>query len=569
VASPKHISPRIRKGAPLIVGSHPDYYTLNKNKHFAGDAGQLIVGGYDKVTGEFIPGAAEMLGYFPDECSMTYRVPSGWGGPFERLPENLIKRGADELKEVIAAAEPSVIIALGPQAAYDLVPEWATLTDRKPGDYSGGRHIKGAKEAMDRRGFIWYDDVPCPVIPTLHPASAVYSLIDRMLINIDFKRAGDVLRDKLPRQTFPRATRIRTARDMRAVWEADLVAYDIEITWGGKKFLCIGLYTDKGEAYLAYGDALKAVEPWLRSDHRKLAHNGQFDRYFLEAKMGIPVGGRHEDTIVGHWACYPEIAGKAETGGDRSGRKSGGHKTTRKGLNFLASFHLNYPWWKTYTSSPEKMGELCVNDVVATMDCWKIISEDMDHFNVREQYIRQMKKIPRLIAVQKRGFKVDSELHAERISELEARGGELYNQSRAAALEYLVAEHHTHYEDGKEYPWYHAAQCPCCNGGSICKTCNNLRDLKKPSLVLWCMRQGMSRDEATSMTTAQIKDKLHTCATCEGNKKIDSWDFNPLSSTQMPLVLWGLLGIPKGLHGKDGPDASEETMKKVFEWSKN
>ena len=570
-----YVDPEINhphKGAPLIIGRDPGYEEASQGKPFVGKAGRLVMGGFDAMTGEHLQGSISHAGLTREDCNITYRVlKSSWNGDFFRHSWEDIKEGERELEKLIKELEPSFILATGAHAAYDLVPSWPTLTDRRPGAMSGGRSIKAAKEAMDRRGFMWMPEesgLPCPIMPTLDPMIAVYSPVpERVLLDIDFQRMGAHMRGELPRQYFPDFHIIRTEADMAPIWDSELVSYDIEIKWGGEAFLCIAFYTLEGYAGLAYADGLRACEPWLRSDRVKLAHNSQFDRYFLEAKMGIPVGGRHEDTICGHWSCYPELAGKAETGREDQ-KKKVKSQMTRKGLNFLASFHLNYPWWKTYTSSPDLMGRLCVNDVVATLDIHRVIDKDIEHFGVRRQYERQLAKLPALIAVQRRGFLVDESLRKERVRALKGRQVALADSATHIALTYLQDHKITHDAKGKEYWWYHSAQCECCNGAKICKKCNKLKDMKKPTLILWCLRAGMALEEAKLLKVAEIKDLLHGCSTCEGTGKVDKWDFNIMSPTQLPSLLWDHLDVPKGCAKKGEPSADEETIKKVLEWSK-
>lgn len=560
------------KGHPLFIGANPGYEEISQGKPFVGNGGRVIFGGHDRYTGEHMQGAIASAGMTRQDCNIVYRVPyQAWNNDFYRLSWDDINNSKQELDNLIGDLQPSFIVCCGAEAAYDYVPGWPTLTDRRPGEYSGGRSIKSAKEAMDRRGFIWLpeDGAAYPTMATIDPIHAYYSpMPHRVLMGIDMQRMGAFIRGEFPRAYFPSFTRITNESHMSAVWDSELVAYDIEITWGGEKFLCIALYTYEGHAFLAYEDGFRAVEPWLRSDHPKLAHNGQFDRYFLEAKMGVPVGGRHEDTIVSHWACYPEMAGKADTGGSQKTKKGSGNQMTRKGLNFLASFHLNYPWWKTYTSSPDLMGRLCVNDVVATMEAHKIIDREVDDMGVRWQYENQLKKIPALISVQKRGMLIDEDMRSSRLQQLNDRQEDLQQSSAKAALDFLKSNNITHGEDGKELWWYKQRQCDCCNGAALCKKCNNLKDLKKSSLVVWGMRQGMDRDSLKKMKVADIKIMLKGCEKCEGVGKVDQWEFNPMSPAQLPALLWTYLKVPKSLAGKK-IDASEETMKKVLEWSKS
>ena len=573
-----HVDPEInqhRKGAPLIVGRDPGYEEGARGKPFIGKDGRLVFGGFDQYTGQTVQGSIANAGLSRQDCNITYRVlRTAWNDDFFRHSHEDIADGRRQLEALIEELQPSFIMACGAHAAYDLIPTWATLTDRHPGMMSGGRSIKGAKEAMDRRGFVWYPEetgLPCPIMPTLHPMEAVFSAVPhRILLDIDFRRMGAILRGELPRAFFPDYTIVRTKADMDPVWDSELVSYDIEIKWGGEAFLCVAFFTKEGKAYLAYTDGLKATEPWLRSDRPKLAHNSQFDRYFLEAKMGIPVGGRHDDTICGHWACYPELAGKEDTGQEIQKKKSK-NEMTRKGLNFLASFHLNLPWWKTYTSDPHVMGRLCVNDVYATMKAHEIIDADIDDMHVRWQYERQLAKLPALIAVQKRGFLIDEALRTERLDFLMTRSEDLYAASKASGEEYLKSADLTHTPEGKEYWWYHASQCECCRSvkrALHCPWCAGLKDIKKPALILWGMRQGMDRDMLKKTKASEILAMLPPCKHCEGSGKVAKWDFNPMSSTQLPALLWEHLGVPKGLAVRGEPSGDEDTLKKVLEWAK-
>ena len=214
------------------------------------------------------------------------------------------------------------------------------------------------------------------------------------------------------------------------------------------------------------------------------------------------------------------------------------------------------------------MGRLCVNDVVATLDIHRVIDKDIEHFGVRRQYERQLAKLPALIAVQRRGFLVDESLRKERVRALKGRQVALADSATHIALTYLQDHKITHDAKGKEYWWYHSAQCECCNGAKICKKCNKLKDMKKPTLILWCLRAGMALEEAKLLKVAEIKDLLHGCSTCEGTGKVDKWDFNIMSPTQLPSLLWDHLDVPKGCAKKGEPSADEETIKKVLEWSK-
>lgn len=570
----------VPKGAPLWVGITPEAADFYRGRPLTDKSGIIVCGGYDPRSKTTVDGAISRAGWRREDLNYAYLVGRpAWNEEFYRLPWDQINEGVAALKELITKLEPSIIIAAGDQVAYSLIPQWATLTDRHQGEWSGGRSLKSAKEIMDRRGFIWesYETgLPCPVIGTLSPVDCHFNVVpNRMLMDIDFSRAGAYLRGDLPRRPFPTAPiRIRNKGDLTPMWEADLVAYDIETKWGGDQILCIGFYTNTGHALLAYEDGIGACAEWLRSDRRKLAHNSQFDRYFLDAKLGIPVGGRHEDTICAHWALYPELAGKDDTGREDQRKKS--YQMTRKGLNFLASFHLNTEWWKTYTSDPARMGQLCVNDVAATMWLHEIMEPELDSLGVRWQYEQQLRKLPILISIQKRGFLVDEEMRQKRIAAIQGRALTLVEESKAAAEKYLKENNITHRPDGTEYWWYHAARCECCFGGKSkaahCDVCAGVRptgtggSIKKGDLVVALWRAGHDPEELKSMKKGDLTNLLPPCKVCGGEGSTPTWDFNPLSPTQMPHLLWELLGVPHYTY-TGSPSADEETLKNVLEWA--
>lgn len=516
---------RPEPGAILIVGRDPGTKESAAGRPFVGPSGELLF----QLLGKH--------GIFREDCNITNRVlRQPRNDNFSLHSPEDVESGLADLTSLIDRLQPSVIIALGAHAAYDLVEGWSDLT----GETSGGRTIYQATGILERRGFFWYYKDRYPVIPTVHPASCLYQPIpNRLLLEIDIMRVRDFLVGDLPRQNWPAVKRVYVASDIAPLWDSPLVAYDIEVKWGGKEFLCIAMYADGGPAYLAYNDALLAVRPWLESDRPKLCHNGQFDRYFLAAKLGIEVGGRHEDTIVAHWACMPELAGKKDTGG-------GG--ATMKSLRFLASYHLNVPWWKSYSDDPWAMGNLCCYDVAACTWIWDKLRSQMAAFGVWPQYERQMRKIPALIAVQRRGFLVDEGLRKQRIAALEERRDSNIAAIKSQVESYLAANNLT----DKKYLWSRSSRCPCCNGGkllmSACYRCLGLPDKKRSTL------------KARGLTPSD----LGPCRVCEGRGRLGSFDFNPMSNQQLRDFL-SVSGVPKYLNR----DAQEDTIKRVLDWAAN
>lgn len=563
-------------GAPLLVGRDPGRDEVEEGRPFVGSSGRLLFGGWDPVVDRYTPGIVQQaMGFRREDLNITNRVlQKPWNNEFYRHSWDVINQDRKHLMELIEELQPSLIIALGNEACYDLVPDWSTIAAKPDKPYPGGKSIKSAKSITERRGFFWHgDSLPCPVLSTLHPASCLYNPVPhRILLEGDLRRAGAWLRGDLPRLERPPITRVRTKADLAPLWEADITAFDIEVKWGGNAFLCIAFYTSNGDLLLAYEDALGACEDWLRSDCRKLAHNKQFDNYYLKYKMGIEVGGVVEDTIICHWAMYPELAGQEETG--RENATSGG--MTRKSLNFLASWHLNVPYWKEYTSNVDKMGQLCAMDVFVTMHCWNIMSEEMYELDVVDQYERSRDMVPALVDMQGRGLRVDQDLLSERLSALKKRQETKEAEATEAAESFLKAHHITHKEDGDEYWWYHDARCECCFGGSVarqhCTSCAGIEGsgangaILKSDLVEWAEMAGHSVE---GLSKGDLHDLLPPCSACSGKGTIPDWSFNPMSSLQLQTLLFDHLSVPKKCYHGDEPDATEETIKMVLEWAQD
>jgi DNA polymerase I-like protein with 3'-5' exonuclease and polymerase domains len=97
--------------------------------------------------------------------------------------------------------------------------------------------------------------------------------------------------------------------------------------------------------------------------------------------------------MVGHHVCYP---------GDR------------KGLDYLSRFYLPYHrYWKDEGKFIDEKRDLetwfrynC-KDCCATLGVWRRISEQLDHFNLREQYNFQIKMWRHALRSMIRGVRID------------------------------------------------------------------------------------------------------------------------------------------------------------------
>ena len=534
-----------RPGRLLFVGRDPGETEIATGQPFVGDAGEVL----DRTLA--------LAGLRRQDVNITNRVP--WrpdNNVFGNHDPSHVQQGLIELNELIDRLKPSLIVTMGNEAAYSLVKGW-------PGD-----SIYKAKGILDRRGFFWPDYRGSPVMTTIHPALVTYKTMpNKMLLDIDMLRIREYNLGNLPRVDVPLPKIASKKSDMDEVWENDKVAFDIETTWGGSRLLCVGFYGENMKRPLVVlGKNYHWCLKWIRSQQAKITHNGQFDRYFLRYKVDkffqseIPL---QYDTSVLHWALYPELAGKEETGGE--GKKELKQEMTRKSLLFLASMHMNVPWWKDYTKDTLRMAELCGQDVFVTRHLHDIMEVDAVDEGVIGQYQDAMRRIPTLNKMQSRGLRVDQLLWKKRVKKLKARQETLEKQVHDAAMKYILAN--------KVERFAVVKQCKCCGGGKVareqCWRCAGFE--KKPGRAElaekydWIDPVGMRK-----MKKAELEASLlESCESCQGLGSTTTYEFNPMSPKQLGDLLYTELKVPMStlVRPKDGIKADEETIKRVLEWS--
>lgn len=503
---------------------------------------------YDPNSREWVrmQGAITQAGLARDDVNITNRVlVKPWNNEFSKHRWDNIKEGKEQLFSLIDQLQPSIIVAMGNEAAFDLV----------PGRF--GSNIYKASGILEKRGFFWNTDrLPCPVLTTLHPASCLYQpLPHQILFQGDMNRLGRWVRGEFPQEDFPYSTRISGPGDMAPIWDSELVSFDIEIDGGG--FLCVAFCDDDLNTYLCYD--LSLAREWLESDRRKLAHNKQFDTYWLSRFADVTVGGTVEDTMILHWACWPELAGRAESGAE--GKPTS--RYTRKSLNFLASWHINVPWWKDYTHDRALMGELCSRDVFVTRRLWDEMYADGDQLGVLGQYERSRDMVPMLNKMTRRGLLVNEGLRQQRMTKLRTRQSLLEEESRKAAIEYI--------EENEINEFRQSKQCKCCGGGdrkrAECWSCAGFDSApNKGELVDLARSQG---HDAKGLLKRDLERLcLAPCSVCGGDGSAQWYEFKPMSQTQMPSLLWEHLRIPRGIYAPaDKPNAQEDTLKAAYRWA--
>lgn len=524
----------VTKAAILFVGRDPGLNEINEGRPFVGQAGQRLNESLAKA------------GLRRQDCNFTNRVRyKPWQNNFQMHKESHITEGKVDLYKLILKFRPALVVTLGNEATYDLVPEYRA---------KAGSHIRKAKGIMNYRGFFFYnEELKVWVMPSLHPSSVLYQPSNGFQFDLDISRAARYIKGELPRQDMPTPECIRAPSDMEKLYGHELVSFDIETTWGGNKLLVTAFCGDDLQPWYLWGSRKRLMHRWLSSGEPKLAHNGKFDSYFLTWCDYMPVENLCHDTMALHWAMYPELAGKEDTGSEEKATKS--NRITRKGLLFLASMYLNVRWWKSYTSDPNEMAQLCSQDVWVTKLLFDIMVPIAKRMGVWDQYLFNMSLQPSLIATQQRGMGVNNDLRKDRIKLLSKRLRKTEKDVEGAALDYIRAKSLAFFQ--------HKKRCRCCNGnGSKCWRCTGFTEgmpsRKQDYLGVFTVW------ELDNNTVAELKDKFVTCKNCEGRGESSSFKFNLRSATQVEELFFNELEVPKSLIVKKS-FASQDTLRKVYE----
>lgn len=556
-----------RKGQLLVVGRDPGEYEVALREPFVGPAGEMLdtVLSYGGFVRSIDVNIANLCGRRPPEDD------------FRKHQIADVMRGRRELDALIKRLQPKLIIALGNEAAYHLVPGWPT----------GGRDIFGAKGIEDRRGYFW--ETPSGwVLTMLHPAGALRKIVPGYeLLCRDFRRAKRWLQGKLPREEFPPVHQL-TLGDARRLTKHDAVGFDIETRW--ERPFCVGFCGDDLVPRVAkYGPGMAYAREILASETDGIAHNGAFDVDQLD-KDGFPTWCYKQDTQTAWWALEPELAAQDEG--------EGGGKMTRKGLAFLASLDLaedemNLPYWKGEMYERHGVrGWLCgyplkgdsdrvhadklylmgARDAYVTRRRWKSLKALLEREQVWEQYRVAFETIPACVTMARRGFRVDEKLRQERMEALAERRDRLKQLSVKAALSY-IEEHAL-----ERFRW--VKQCACCNGagkrGNGCWRCSGLQKSPKKkegyqgALLLFEGSEKPLRASAEllkSCKVADLKAGLLPCVTCRGQGETTGFDFNPMSRDQMMALVYDELQAPKWVFkGKDKMD--DIAYQRILQWAR-
>jgi uracil-DNA glycosylase family 4 len=531
------------KGGVLLVGRDPGQREQEEGQPFVGTAGKIL----DE--------ALSQGGLRREDVNITNVVPwKPYGNKFENHRAEDIEVGLAELYELCEQLEPKLIIAMGNEANWALIDGW-------PGDT-----IHGAKGITDRRGFFW-TTTRGTLLSTIHPANVAYKAMpNAMLLDLDFRRAHDWLIGKMPLEPFPKYLIVRSYKDLEPLYDSTCVAVDIENYRDRTDLLCVGFCGDDLLPRVVPLELLVMAQEFLASDVPKVLHNGMHDIYILRDVHGWEFGGEVHDTMYQHWALFPELAAKEETGGEDSKGK-----LTRKGLAFLASMRHNVEWWKDY---PEKFDDDRPQMYrLNAMDCYetrRLHSEQMAEIEkqgVQYQYQQRLDLLPISLKLQKRGLPVNEKLLDDRVLTLTTRQEALEASIYDVGMQF--------FERYKPERFRVRSQCECCHG-----TVDPEKPVKKKTLACWsCLgfekppkRSDLIElcdNKACKWKKAELEEHfLKPCAVCDGKGYHESYDWNPMSAQQMVELLMNHIGVPKSLFGRK-PSGDEATLAKVLRWAKD
>lgn len=413
----------------------------------------------------------------------------------------------------------NLYVALGDEAARRLIPLW-----------------EGS--AQQRRGYLFEGRLGKTLV-TVHPDVAATVYVPwRPLLSYDLQRAkehGDSPELKRPtRRVHVVGGDCTLKRALDELRDAERLAFDIEIYDAGR-VSCVGFAPSASTAYVFPPRFLGEARRILEGPTRKVAQNGQFDLHFLLTREGIRVRNFCDDTLIAWHSCYPELAGKDDTGRTKS-------KRTHKSLAFLASLYTDDAWWKDYGFANDyEMYVLNGRDCCITFECMERLDEEIDRLDVRRIYEHEVGLVWPCVEMQSRGLLVDEELRAQRLIELDhridetdAKLEELVFPILAARLSDLPPEKQRLFLDRKV--------CACCRNG------------KGKKAACWGC-EGLAKAPGKKAAAA-----LGPCKRCDGRGEFVEYVFNALSSPQKQILLYDLLKLPKRMNqGKLSTD--EDALK--------
>jgi len=321
-------------------------------------------------------------------------------------PALCLLQGILQLKKDIIDIRPNLVIALGDVPLRFLTNKHSITKYR--GSILECSLVKGVK-----------------VIATYHPASVFRMYENKTLIQLDMKRIAEEAKFPeimLPKRyiyIWPEASYL--VEDM---YNAEWLSVDIEGTPDG--IHCIG-FSDRADRALVFPLAKGAdaeIRRLLASPAKKCGQNfGQYDLTVLEDR-GYEVKNFQWDIMYGHHALLMESA----SGGDEvkalRGGKAGAKSPLAKGLGFQVSIYTKEPfykddgklWSRLDTLSPEDLHNFHIyngKDAACTWEIRYVQERELEQFGVRHVFDHEMRILPLLRQMSRRGVLIDLRLREE------------------------------------------------------------------------------------------------------------------------------------------------------------
>lgn len=253
-------------------------------------------------------------------------------------------------------------------------------------------------------------------IPTLHPAATLHGVYTwRYLILWDMQKLQEELGSAdlvLPdRNLIIEPTFLEVLEYFKRCTRAKRVCTDLEVQ--NQQVSCFSLSYRKDEALTVplrdrhgghYWDLGEEIDIWeayaeLMADPyvMKINHNMiGFDAVFLLDKNHIYMDGKIGDTMIAQSILYPDF---------------------RMGLDTTASIHTREPYWKDdgkiwRTDSKitwEQFQTYCGRDAAVTLECWEILSKEMEEGGYWQTYEMTVGLKDPLAYMTIRGLKIDQQ----------------------------------------------------------------------------------------------------------------------------------------------------------------
>jgi uracil-DNA glycosylase family 4 len=303
----------------MIVGSQPDGFAIGSGRPFA-HAAETIINNCLHQAG-LIRAQVFLTNFIWDSVKTSHL----WKEKRSKNPANRVVGNLDPYKQslwaLIKEVKPRVIVPLGDIATYVLTKRDKTTA------------VRGYPFTLGDTGII--------VVPSLEPGKMVFSNHEwRWYLAHDLRKArkfvdnAALFKGWADCKIVIPSTFGETIALLDLVEKTKLVSWDIEVSDFHTSCMGFGLgnktgvtfpidmrWSEQEEQYIWIRLARILENPAII----KIVQNGVFDVQFMAQELGIFVQGYTIDTMVSHHIMYPDF---------------------KKSLEFLASIHTNYPYWK-------------------------------------------------------------------------------------------------------------------------------------------------------------------------------------------------------------------------------